>query len=154
MDSKALILGKDISWDIIDGQICRIIEFTPLGKVENGKVVNSSVKSPYAFLMVKCDKLPQNAILNVFHKTDFLNLASAFKQKKEKDEVLVIWTAKHYKNFLYKIFSTIMPKLIVWVCKKGAYALMTDKNYKPELTGEARFLAERPVTEWKSEVMD
>lgn len=117
-NTKLLVLGKDISWDVIDGQICQVIEFNSFGKVEDKKVLNLSVTSPYAFLTVECDKLPQNTILNIFHKTDFLNLTSAFKHKREGDEVLIIWTAKHYKNFLYKILSATMPKLIVWICKK------------------------------------
>ena len=44
-----------------------------------------------------------------------------------------------------------MPKLTVMICSKGAYEIMTDSNYKPELTGEARFNAERPIVEWKPE---
>lgn len=82
-----------------------------------------------------------------------MDLTGAFKQKREEDEVLIIWTAKHYKKNLFKILSATMPKLIVWVCQKGAYELMIDQQYKPELIGEARILVEKQIIEWKPEAM-
>jgi len=40
------------------------------------------------------------------------------------------------------------------ICPKGAFELMADQKSRPELQGEARFLAERPIAEWKPEVME
>jgi hypothetical protein len=153
MENKVSVIGKEISWDSIDGKVCRVVKFSSFGKIENNKVLNLPKTSPYASLLVECNELDTNGLLFIFHKLDFFNFCEAFKQKKE-NEVLIIWTAKHYKNFVYKILSSIMPKLIVWVCQKGAYELMTDRNYKPELSGEARFLAEKPIKEWKPEIMN
>ena len=47
-----------------------------------------------------------------------------------------------------------MPRLWVMICPKGAFELMADQKSRPELQGEARFLAERPIAEWKPEVME
>lgn len=106
--------------------------------------------------MIECNKLQGKATLYVTHKLDFANLWKAYKERgiKEGEEVLVMWSNKHYKSWLIKLASATMPKLWIMVCKKGAYELMTDKNFKPELTGEARFLAERPLVEWKPDVME
>jgi len=40
------------------------------------------------------------------------------------------------------------------VCQKGAFKLMTDPNYRPELGAEARFMAQLPIEEWKPEIME
>lgn len=155
MNNKIPILGKDIPWDTIDGHVCRVLEFNPHGKVENNNV-KAIPNFPYASLLVECNKLQQKATLYVAHKLDFVNLWKAYKVRgiNKDEEVLILWSKKHYKNWLIKIFSAIMPKIWLMVCKTGTYELMTDQNYKPELTGEARFLAERPLMEWKPEVME
>jgi peroxiredoxin len=48
----------------------------------------------------------------------------------------------------------ILPNLWVMVCKRGAYELLTNPDSQPELQGEARFMAEKPIIEWKPELMD
>src|SRR3989338_1482686 len=60
---------------------------------------------------------------------------------------------KHLKSYA-KLFSAFMPRLWVMICPKGAFELMADQKSRPELQGEARFLAERPIAEWKPEVME
>ena len=155
MNKDYPILGKDITWDTIDGDVLLAVEFNPYAKVD-GKTITSIPNYPYATLTVECTKIPQQATLYVTHKLDFQNLWNAYKVRgiQDSEEVLVFWTKKHYKSGLSKFFSSIMPKLWIRVCKKGAYKLMTDKNYKPEITGEARFLAESPVIEWKPDVLE
>ena len=147
------ILGVDIPWKTIDKEILRMVEFRPHSKVE-GNEVKSIPNFPYAMLDVESPKLQQKATLYVTHKLDFMNVHNAFDKKKDGEEILVVWTNNNYKSFLHKLVSATMPKLIVWLCKKGAYELMTDKDHKPELSGEARYLAEKPLTEWKPEVME
>jgi hypothetical protein len=53
-----------------------------------------------------------------------------------------------------KLYSAFMPRLWVMVCPKGAFELMVDSNYRPELTGEARWSAMKPIIQWKPEVME
>lgn len=155
MNDNSSILGKDIPFNIIDSEVCRVLEFNTHAKIENNNV-KAIPNFPYAFLTVECNKLQGKAILYVTHKLDFTNLWRAYKERgiNKEEEVLVFWSNKHYKSPLIKLASAIMPKLWIMVCKKGAYELMTDKNYKPELTGEARFLAERAIIEWKPDVME
>jgi hypothetical protein len=47
-----------------------------------------------------------------------------------------------------------MPKLWVMVCPKGAYELMENSNYKPELSGLERWNAMKPIIQWKPKVME
>lgn len=84
-----------------------------------------------------------------------MHLWSAFKERgvKQDEEVLIFWTKKNYKR-VYKIASAFLPRLWVMICKKGAFELMTNPDSRPELQGEARFFAERPIIDWKPEVME
>jgi len=148
------ILGKEIPWETIDKEICRIIKFNSHAKVVNNKVVADSPTSPYAYLTIETKKILGKADIPIFHKDDFKNVYEAFSDKKEGQEVLVVWSDNNYKNVVFKISRSILPKLIVWLCRKNTYQLMIDQTYKPELTGEAKFLAEKPIKEWKPEVID
>ena len=154
---KEVVLIKDQDWEINEGGPYRVINFTPLsGKVENGEAKASDKATPYGSVDVECKKLPQKTTGYICHKIDFLNLWRAFKERgvKENEEVLFFYTRKNYKTIpglLNHIFP--MPRMWVLVCPKGAYEVMTDNSYKPELTGEARWKAEAPIVEWKPEVM-
>lgn len=154
MNKSDIILLKDKNWSLVDGELCKVIDFKPFGSIKDGKVITSTNSKPYASITVECKKLSKRTTGFITHRIDFIHLWKAFNEKKEDNEVVIVWTVKHYKNFLYKLLSFMMPKLIVWVCQKGAYELMTNQNHKSELTGEARFLAERPIMEWKPEVME
>lgn len=147
-----IILRKDSEWSDIDGEVCRVINFTPFAKVENGKVVTPNLAEPYASVNLECKKLPQQATGFITHKVDFQHLWAAFRDREigENEEVLISWSKKHLKTPI-KIFSSFMPKIWVMVCRKGAFDLITDPNHRPNLTGEARFNAERPIAEWKPE---
>lgn len=150
------LLIKDSDWSIIDGDACRVVEFTPLGSiVKDGKVIDMDKTTPYASIALECKKFPKNITGYITHKIDFLHLWMAFKERglNENEEVIVIWTKKHLKIYA-KIFSLAMPKLWVMICQKGAFELMTDSNWKPELSGEARWNATKPIADWKPEVME
>ena len=148
------ILGKDIPFDKIDKEIALVVKLTPHAKVVGNRVIADSTTNPYAFLTIETKKISGRAELPVFHKDDFKNVHEALNEREEGQEVLIIWSNNNYKNIVFKISRSILPKLIVWLCPKDAYRLMTDNGYEPELTGEARFLAEKPIKEWKSEVMN
>ena len=151
-----ITLLKDSDWSVIDSEPCRVIEFTPWGFVKNGKVTALSGTTPYASITIECKKVPKEITGFITHKMDFLHLWAAFKERtiKQSEEVIIFWSKKHYKVKLLRLFSGPWPKLWVMVCQKGAYEIMTDPNYTPELQGEARFDAERPIVEWKPEIME
>jgi len=155
MNDKTSVLGKDIAWTTIDSEVCRVLEFNSHAEIENNQI-KAIPNFPYASLVLESNKFQGKATLFVTHKLDFTNLWNAYKKRgiNKDEEVLVLWSNKHYKSWLTKMASSIMPKLWIMICKTNTFELMTDRNYKPDLTGEARFLAERPLIEWKPEVME
>jgi hypothetical protein len=148
-------MRKDSEWSVIDGEPCKVINFTPLALIEDGKVVVANKTEPYASIILECRKTPNTIEGFICHKMDFQHLWMAFKERgvKQNEEVIIIWSKKHLKGFA-KIFSSFMPRLWVMICPKGAFELMVDPNSRPDLKGEARFLAERPIAEWKPAVME
>lgn len=158
MQQENKFLRKDSEWSVIDNKICRVIDFVPIGSiVKDGKVIAADMTTPYASIVIECKKIPQKITGFITHKTDFTNLWNAFRERginKEKEEVIISWSTKHYKNKIYKMLSVSMPKMWIMICPKGAFELTTDSNWKPELTGEARWNAMKPIVEWKPEVME
>lgn len=149
-----ITLRHDKEWSVIDSEACRVISFTPTASVENGKVIASNKTEPYASVILECKKLPQQIRGFICHKIDFRHLWAAFKERgvSENEEVIIFYSKKHLKNYV-KFFSVFMPGLWVMICPKNAFELMTNPESRPELQGEARFLAERPIIDWKPEVM-
>ncbi|MEW6171031.1 MAG: hypothetical protein AB1472_05700 [Candidatus Omnitrophota bacterium] len=149
-----ITMRKDSEWAVIDGELCRVIDFISIGSIKDGKVLALDKARPYASVTIECKKFPQKIKGFVCHKMDFLHLWLAFKERgiKQDEEVLIFWSKKHYKK-LYKIFTAFLPRLWVMICSKGAFELETNPNHKPGLTGEARWNATKPIIEWKPEVM-
>jgi hypothetical protein len=147
-------LLSDNDWSIVEGGLCRVKGFSPMATIQHGKVLTLGKSVPYASVTLECKKVPQPVEGFIGHKLDFLHLWTAFKERPlgGDEEVLIIWTKKHYKGYA-KIFSAFMPRLWVMVCPKEAYELETDPNFRPELKGEARWKATRPIVDWKPEVM-
>lgn len=148
------VLRKDSEWSVIDAEPCRVVSFTPLASIENGKIIVPNKTEPYASILLECKKLSKPIKGFITHKIDFQHLWMAFKERKvnQNEEVIIFWSKKHLKSYA-KFFSPFMPKLWVMVCQKGAFELLTDPSNRPELTGEARYLAEKPIEEWKPRVM-
>jgi hypothetical protein len=144
-----LNLLTDKQWSVLDGEACRVIDF-------NDTVSHLGNFTPYASITIECIKIPGQKINGfITHKIDYIHLRKAFKERtiKQDEEVIIYWSKKCYKNIAYKIFSAFMPKLWVTICPRGTLELIADTNYKPELKGEARFLAGKPIVEYKPEVM-
>lgn len=148
-------MRKDSEWSVIDGEPCKVIEFTPLASIQNGKVVAPNKTEPYASVIFECKKFPQQIRGFICHKMDFQHLWAAFDERgvKENEEVIIFYSKKHLKSYA-KLFSAFMPRLWVMICSKGAFEQMTNPQSRPDLQGEARFLAERPIVEWKPKVME
>jgi len=148
-------MRKDSEWSAIDGEPCRVVSFTPLVSIENGKIITSNKTEPYASVVLECKKMPNTIKGFICHKMDFKHLWKAFKERgiEQNEEVIIFWSKKHLKSYA-KIFSAFMPKLWITICPKGAFELITNPNSRPELQGEARYLAEKPIVEWKPEVME
>ena len=151
------VLRKDSEWSVIDGALCRVTSFDALGSLvdRDGKVHAVDKTSPLACVTIECRRLGKNLTGYITHTVDFRNLWEAFEETRvnEDEEVLIIWTKEHYRYRLMKFLSPLFPKLLVMVCPKGAYELMVDNGYRPELSGQARGDAMRRIVEWKPEVM-
>lgn len=147
-------LRKDSEWSMVDGEPCRIIDFTPFAKLENGQVVAQNKTEPYASIVFECAKLSQQTKGFITHKMDFQHLWKAFKERgvEPNEEVIIFWSKKQLKSYA-KILSIFMPRLWVMICPKGAFELMSNPNFRPKLGGEAGWKAQRPIVEWKPEVM-
>jgi hypothetical protein len=152
-DEKVLFSDKERS--IIDSKLCRILEFIPMASFENNKITKVDSSLPYASILFEC--VDQKKILRSFitHKEDYRVLWHAFYERKINDdeEVLFYWSNKHYKNRFISLLSKFMPKMWVMICKKSSFEIMTNNDYRPELKGEARYLASKPVEEFKPDVM-
>ena len=157
-NESEIVLWKDSEWSQIDREFCRVTDFGTLGSFvdANGKVHAGSRTMPYASLTLECEKLGKNITGYITHKIDFWHLWAAFKDRKvkENEEVIVIWTKEQYRWKLTKFLTPFMPKLWVMDFPKGAYELMVDSKYRPELWGEARWNAMKPIIQWKPEVME
>jgi hypothetical protein len=149
------MLLTDNDWSIVADKLCRVRVFTPMATIQEGKILTLGVNAPYASVTLECKKLLDTVQGTISHSLDFRNLWTAFYERSlEKDEeVLIIWSKTHYKGYAKK-FSGAMPRLWVMVSPKEAYELETDKNFRPELRGEARWKAVRPRAQWKPDVME
>lgn len=156
-NSLDITLIKDSEWSVIDSEPCMVIDFIPWGSVKDGEISTINKTTPYASVHLECKRMQGQKITGfITHKMDFVHLWAAFKERtiKQNEEVIIFWSKKHYKLKLLKFLPGFWPKLWVMICQKGAFELMTDPNYKPELKGEARYLAEKPIVEWKPEIME
>lgn len=151
-DSSDITLLKDREWSIIADEPCRVIDFIPWGFIKDGTISTLSKTTPYASVNLECKTFSKHKIAGLItHKIDFIHLWTAFKERtvKQNEEVIIFWSKRYYKLKLMKFLPGFWPKLRVMVCQKGAFELMTDPNYRPELEGEARFMAECPIVDWK-----
>lgn len=147
------LLRKDSDWELIEGQICRVVEFTPFATIQQGKFEAPAVPMPYASVELECPVFDHHVTAFISHKVDFANLWEASTQRKQSDDrELIIIRNKRGLKWFAKLLALFMPRLVVWVCKKGAYELITT-DARPDLRGIARFEAERPLMEWKPPVM-
>ena len=153
-NEETLLTNKQ--WSKIESKMCRILEFNPIASVENGKITISNTTTPYASISFQCSKESKIFKGSITHKEDFKVLWAIFKERKigNNEEVLFLWTNQHYKNIFYSLLSRFMPKLWVMICKKSSFEIYTNPNFKPELTGEARWLASQPIEDFKPDVME
>jgi hypothetical protein len=144
-------LRRDEDWRPLDGEVCRVKAFTPLA----GRVEGTEVKSlPYASIEIESPALAEPTTGFITHKLDFQHLWQAFNVRgvADDEEVIVIWSKSNLKR-VSRWFSRAMPGLVVWVCPKHAYELMTNPSFRPELNGLERHRAASPIVRWEPEVL-
>lgn len=139
-------LLRDEDWERLDGEICRATAFSPFPDAEE----NWSI--PYAAIELESPVLAGPTVGYITNRLDLDHLTEAFSlQADDGDkEVIVIW----HKSKLNPAFGAAargMPGLLVWVCPKDSYELMTDPSFRPELEAHERHDAARPLMRWEPE---
>ena len=149
-------LLRDEDWRPLDGEVCRVTAFTPIaGRVEGTKVKSDTRSLPYASIEIESPALTEPTTGFITHKLDFQHLWQAFNVRgvADDEEVIVFWLKSHLKH-VFRWFSRSMPGLVVWVCPKHAYELMSDPSFRPELGGLERHQATNPIVAWEPDVLE
>lgn len=141
------IIGKDKSYSSINGKLLKVT------KLDLSKASKNSQWISYGVIFFELEN-KQTGLLNIYNKTDYKNFEKALYSMNNDSELIAIWSTNNYSNLFYKLFSAFMPKLIFWICNKGSYNILSNENFRKELTGEARFLASKPIIEIKPSVMN
>jgi hypothetical protein len=161
------IIGREIPWQAIEGEFCRIAHFTPYAKVESGEVKTISTMLPYALLTVELPDFRHNpdynyqekyttmtvrpthyASLPVMNHLDFRNLWQVFKETSvnlDITDILVICSPCQRRS-ITKLFSRVLPSLIIQLHGKGALERI---YHQPEGGKTEEWLDSiRPIAEW------
>lgn len=146
MERDIYTLLNDNDWSIVDGEPCRVIDFNLSGLNPNSVF--------YASVVFECKRFPKQFVGYIAHMLDYRHLYEALNKRRvrKNEEAIFFWTKRNYKSYA-KILSHFMPRLWVMIYAKGAFELLSDPNFKPELHGEARWNAEKPIIDWKPRVM-
>jgi len=150
-------LLRDRDWEPLDGEICRVIKFTPLaGRIEGTEVKSFTRGLPYASIELESPALAEPTTGFITHKLDFEHLWEVFNVRGvgDDEEVIVIWNKSNLKRAAKLLPRSTMPGLVVWICPRNAYEVMNDETFRPELDGLARHKAARPIVEWKPDVLE
>ena len=143
METKLI---RESDWEPLDGHICRVTTFTPLGWLGKGARASIELET----------ELSAEAITGyVAHKLDLQHLSEAFSRRESEphSEVLIVWT-EQYLVGAAKLVAQVMPRMIVMLCRKNTYELWNDYAYEPELVGQERYLAQKPIAQWRPETME
>ena len=123
--SEEITLLRDSDWAHVDSELCLVKNFSPMpgNKVEGGKAISLVKYMPYASVEIECALAKAKITGFVTHSMDFINLWSVFIERgiRDDEEVVMLWSRKHYKHFASKMFGAAFPKIWVLVCPKGSY---------------------------------
>ena len=162
--SEVPLIGRDIEWEAFEGHYCRVKHFLPLAIVESGKVRDLSKFMPYASMRIEYVTntteegliVVQEASMPVIHKLDFRNLWEVFIERQvygdtreygvsTELEVLVVY-APLKRRKLTKLFSGILPSLVIQLYPKGSLERLYEKPEKGKV--EEWFDSLQPIAEW------
>jgi hypothetical protein len=133
------IFSNDSDWSIITDDLCKVTKFeTHRGKAARATVTLDSLK------------IPANTIGTIFHKLDLQHLREAFAAKGNDPKMVVAieWSKRHLTG-VRKLLSPFMPRLFIMVMHEDAFELLINRDMRPELRGEARANAMKPIAMWE-----
>ncbi|HUX00254.1 MAG: hypothetical protein WBD63_08645 [Phycisphaerae bacterium] len=122
-------LLTDSEWGSVDGDACRVSQFSPFGWLEEGRICVPK-RIPYAAIHFECTRMPGTIKGYITHKMDFLHLWQAFIERgvRDDEEVVAYWTIQNYKFKWLRHFSVFLPKLWVTVSRKGFFEFMKGRQ--------------------------
>lgn len=147
------MLSRDRDWVGVEGMLCRVDKFLPADNII-GRKASLFHWGPRGIVKLTCleerGALPPGSLGAVFHKLDYTNLHAAIIERgvADDEEAVIVWS-RTYSYFWARWLSPFMPRMVVLIFKKRSLRLLLEKDFEPELSGEARFLAEMWVKEWK-----
>jgi hypothetical protein len=146
MEITMKILGKDIAWNKINGELCRVLDFIPHASVRNGKVESAGISTPYASLTLECPQISENIGCPIIHRVDFIHLWGIFKERGIKEGEEVLAGRYEYNTVLGKLFSPFFPKMYILIYPIGSYNKFNDKSWWEKTKGEVLAREMKPIT--------
>lgn len=113
------LIGKEIPWKPLEGQVFRISHFSPFATVDGDKVSAPSPPMPYAVLTVESPILNQAALMPVNHRDEFLNLRDIYEQRGVASDEELLVSYLPYKGFLGPFVRLFGPRLHLRIRPKG-----------------------------------
>ncbi len=145
-------LLTDREWESVDGDACRVFQFSPFGWIEDGRIC-APKRMPYAAIHFECTRLPGTIKGYITHRADFLHLWQAFMERgvRDDEEVIVYWTIQNYKLRWLRHFSWFFPKLWVTISHKGLFEFMKGRREVQGQRSTEEML--RSIASWKPGIM-
>jgi len=75
-------MQKDSEWSVIGEEPCKVIKFTPLAKIENGKVITFNKSESYTSVVFECKKLPEKTEGFILPRNGFPAFMGGFRRAK------------------------------------------------------------------------
>lgn len=82
-------LLTDSEWGSVDGDACRVFQFSPFGWPEEGRICTPK-RVPYAAIHFECTRVSGTIKGYIIHKLDFPHLWQAFIERGVRDDEEVI----------------------------------------------------------------
>jgi hypothetical protein len=137
---KYPVIGKDVPWDSITNMMCRVIEFNPFAKIENG-LVTAQRGLPYASLLIEPEKSPGIVELLILGKEEFRHLWRGLVEREtdKAEEAIIIWSDDH-KDGMAKTAGPYSPKLDILIYPKGFFDEQLRNPGRPNENHEEEWL--------------
>ena len=74
-------IGKEIPWKQIEADLFRVVGFTPLATVVDGRIKEAVAGMPYGLLAVESPILNHEARMPVNHREEYLNLWDIYQEE-------------------------------------------------------------------------
>ena len=116
MTNDAPLVGRDIPWSTVEGQLCKVIVFVPISTIESGKIKEPAMKLAYGGVTVEVmgfesRNIPKQIVLPVLHRLDFRNLWYLYEERGvgPQEEVLISYDPLKRKKIIGLFIGLCLP---------------------------------------------